>query len=39
LDLGIELGSFFDIPPIVDTPMGLGMVSINTNDCGSHTQH
>jgi hypothetical protein len=37
LDLVIELGSLFDTPLVVDTPMGLEMVSINTNDYGSHT--
>ncbi len=38
LDLGIELGGFFDTPLVVDTPMGLKIMSINTNDYGSHIQ-
>jgi len=37
LDLGIKLGTFLDIPPKVDGPMGLGMVSININECGRCT--
>ncbi len=35
LDLGIKLDTFFDIPPEVDTLMGLGMMYVNTNDCGN----
>ncbi len=34
-----KLSAFLDIPLEVDTPMGLGMVSVNTNDCGSRTWH
>jgi hypothetical protein len=37
LDLGIKLGTFLDTPLEVETPMGLGMVFVNTNDCGSNT--
>jgi hypothetical protein len=37
LDLGIKLGTLFDTPPKVNTPMGLKMVSININDYGNHT--
>jgi hypothetical protein len=36
-NLGIKLGNFLDIPLEVDAPMGLEMVFVNTNDCGSHT--
>jgi hypothetical protein len=35
LYLGIELGTMLDTSPKVDTPMGLGMVFVNTNDYGS----
>ncbi len=37
LNLGIKLGIFFDTPLEVDTPMVLGMLSFNTNDCGKCT--
>ena len=37
LNLGIKLGAFLDTPPKVDAPMGLGMVFVNTNDCGNYT--
>jgi len=37
LNLGIELGTFLDTPPEIDALMGLGMVFINTNDCGNYT--
>jgi hypothetical protein len=39
MDLGIQLNTFLDIPLGVDAPMGLGMVFVNTNDYGKHTQH
>jgi hypothetical protein len=39
LDLKIKLGAFLDTPPKIDTPMGLGMVFINTYDYGNHTWH
>jgi hypothetical protein len=39
LDLRIELGAFLDIPLKVDAPIQLGMVYVNTNDCGKHTLH
>jgi hypothetical protein len=37
LNLRIEPNSLFDTPLVVNTPVGLEMVSINTNDYGSHT--
>jgi hypothetical protein len=37
LDLGIKLSAFFYSPPEVDAQMGLGMVFVNTNDCGNCT--
>jgi hypothetical protein len=39
LDLGIEIGAFLDTTPEVNNPMGLGMMFVNTNHCGSHTWH
>jgi hypothetical protein len=37
LDLGIKVSIFLDTPAEVDAPMGLGMVSVNTNDYGKYT--
>jgi hypothetical protein len=36
LDLGIKPNGLFDTPLVFNTPMGLEMVSINTNYYGSH---
>jgi hypothetical protein len=37
LDLGIKLDTFLHTPIKVDVPIGLRVVFVNTNDCGSHT--
>ncbi len=36
LGLEIELGTFLGTPPEVHTPIGSGLVFINTNDCGGY---